>query len=133
VMRMADIALGETVYINAHATSTAGGDKREAEAYKIAIANLGLDLDDFWMTSTKGATGHTMGAAGAIEAAFSIMALREGVIPPALKLHNPIPEAEDFHLNPLRLSVLPSVDAAISTSLGFGGTATALAFRKFRA
>jgi 3-oxoacyl-[acyl-carrier-protein] synthase II len=133
VMRMADIALGETVYINAHATSTVGGDKREAEAYKIAIANMGLDISDFWMTSTKGATGHTMGAAGAIEAAFSIMALREGVIPPALKLHYPIPEAEDFNLSPRQLSVLPSVEAAVSTSLGFGGTATALAFRKFRA
>lgn len=131
VMRMADIALGETVYINAHATSTVGGDKREAEAYRQAIANMGLNLKDFWMTSTKGATGHTMGAAGAIEAAFSIMALKEGLIPPALKLKNPIPETEGFNLSELQATRLPSVDAAISTSLGFGGTATALAFRKF--
>jgi 3-oxoacyl-[acyl-carrier-protein] synthase II len=133
VMRMANIALGETVYINAHATGTVGGDKREAEAYKLAIEGMGLDLSDFWMTSTKGATGHTMGAAGAIEAAFSIMALREGVIPPALKLNNPIEQARDFNLSPEQLTVLPSVNAAVSTSLGFGGTATALAFREFRA
>jgi 3-oxoacyl-[acyl-carrier-protein] synthase II len=94
---------------------------------------MGLDLNNFWMTSTKGATGHTMGAAGAIEAAFSIMALREGVIPPALKLDNPIELAQDFNLSQRQLTALPSVDAAVSTSLGFGGTATALAFRKFRA
>lgn len=132
-LKMAAVALGETVYINAHATSTAQGDGREAEAYRRAIANLNLNLDDFWMTSTKGATGHTMGAAGAIEAAFAIMAMREGVIPPALKLYEPITEAEDFHLSPLERTDLTQVDAAISTSLGFGGTATGLAFRKFKA
>lgn len=133
VMRMANIALDETVYLNAHATGTVGGDKREAEAYRIAIENLGLDLNNFWMTSTKGATGHTMGAAGAIEAAFSIMALREGVIPPALKLVSPIEQAQDFHLGSKNFPFRSSLDATISTSLGFGGTATALAFRKFRA
>jgi 3-oxoacyl-[acyl-carrier-protein] synthase II len=132
-LRMANIALGETVYVNAHATSTVGGDRREAEAYKQAIANLGLDLDDIWMTSTKGATGHTMGAAGAIEAAFSIMAMRDSVIPPALKLKNPIPETDGFHLGELEATPLPKVDITVSTSLGFGGTATALAFRKFKA
>jgi len=129
---MGNIALGETVYINAHATSTVGGDRREAEAFKEAIARTGLDISDFWMTSTKGATGHTMGAAGAIEAAFAIMALRSGVVPPGLKLHNPIPEALDFNLSPLQATELQKIDAAVSTSLGFGGTATALAFRKFK-
>jgi 3-oxoacyl-(acyl-carrier-protein) synthase len=133
VFEMAGLALGEIVYVNSHATGTLAGDGREAEAFRRAIIDMSLDPSDFWMTSTKGATGHTMGGSGAIEAAFAIMAIVDSTIPPALKLQNPISETEGFNLSPLEATKLRSVDVAVSTSLGFGGTATALAFRKFKA
>lgn len=129
-MQMAKIALGETVYFNAHATSTSDGDPIEATAIMTAIKELELDPRDFYVTSTKGATGHTLGAAGAIEAAFAIKALQQGIVPPALKLHNPIEEVKGFNLSPLQATRLNNIDAVMSTSLGFGGPVTALAFRK---
>jgi 3-oxoacyl-[acyl-carrier-protein] synthase II len=131
VLEMAGVTVEETVYANGHLTST-GEDHREVIAYRQALQRQRLDVGKFWLTSTKGATGHTMGAAGAIEAIFAIMAMRSGKVPPGLKLHNPIPETEGFNLSPLEATQLPEIDVALSTSLGFGGTATALAFRKFK-
>lgn len=127
---MARVVVGETVYFNGHFTSTIDGDPIEMEAIKQAVENLGLRPEDIWLTSTKGATGHTMGAAGAIEAAFAILAMRDGTVPPGLKLYKPIEEAAGFNLSPLQKTVLPNIDVAVSTSFGFGGTAAALAFRK---
>jgi 3-oxoacyl-[acyl-carrier-protein] synthase II len=74
-----------------------------------------------------------MGAAGAIEAAFSILALRDNTVPPGLKLNNPMEETQGLNLSPLKATILPSIDVAVSTSFGFGGTAAALAFRKYKA
>jgi 3-oxoacyl-[acyl-carrier-protein] synthase II len=129
---MARVMVGETVYINAHATSTGEGDPIEARIIQEFIRRQSLKPEDIWVTSTKGATGHTMGAAGSIEAVFSISALQKNIIPPALNLDSPIEEIRGFNLNPHTSKTLDSVDIAISNSLGFGGGVTALAFRKFK-
>ena len=128
--KMAQVCVGETVYFNGHFTSTKDGDPIEMEAIRQAVSNLGLKPENIWLTSTKGATGHTMGAAGAIEAAFSILAMLDKTIPPGLKLHKPIEGTDGFNLSPLQKTELPNIDVAVSTSFGFGGTAAALAFRK---
>jgi 3-oxoacyl-[acyl-carrier-protein] synthase II len=152
---MGKIALNETVYLNAHATGTNEGDRREALAIREAIRRLDLDPNDFYVTSTKGATGHTMGAAGTIELYHTIMALRQSIVPPALKLTEPIPELSapledlDFddelsrilkrqlpvirthNLSPLT-ATKKTINIGVSTSFGFGGPAVALAVRQFR-
>jgi 3-oxoacyl-[acyl-carrier-protein] synthase II len=80
------------------------------------------------MSSTKSATGHLLGAAGAIEAIFSILAIRDGVIPPTLNLDNPSVETE-IDLTPLT-ATHKTVDVVLSNSFGFGGTNASLVFRR---
>ncbi len=104
-------------YINAHGTSTPAGDIAEARAVKLAMGDHAYKLV---VSSTKSMTGHLLGAAGGIEAIFSILALRDQVVPPTINLENQDPECDlDFVANTARDMKL---SATMSNSFGFGGT-----------
>jgi 3-oxoacyl-[acyl-carrier-protein] synthase II len=114
-------------YVNAHATSTPLGDAAETRVIKLALGEEHARRTP--ISSTKGATGHTFGAAGAIEALFSIMALRDGVVPPTLNYENPDPECDlDYVPNVAR--EVPGLEVAVSNSFGFGGHNATLVFRR---
>lgn len=115
----------DCLYINAHGTGTALNDVIETKSFKIA---LGDDAGKAHISSTKGHTGHLLGAAGAIEAVVAVMALRSGVVPPTLGLDNVDPEC-DLDYTPLN-PVEADLTIAISDSLGFGGHNACVAFRK---
>lgn len=106
-----------TVYINAHATSTIKGDEAEILAIRRVF---GQDTEKLAISSTKGGTGHLMGAAGAAEAIFCIKALQEGVLPPTINLENPIKEAERLNLVPNEAQVR-EIHTVMKNSFGFGG------------
>jgi 3-oxoacyl-[acyl-carrier-protein] synthase II len=116
----------EVGYVNAHGTSTPVGDAAETRVLKIAFAGHTGDLA---VSSTKGATGHTLGAAGAVEAVFTVLALHDGVLPPTLNQQVADPDCDlDYVPNTARAE---QVDAAISNSFGFGGHNSVLAFRRW--
>ena len=117
----------DVLYINAHGTGTALNDSSETAAYKIA---LGEDAYKAHISSTKSMTGHMLGAAGAIEAIASVLALTRGIIPPTINLDEPDPEL-DLDYTPNKAVEAP-VTIAISDSLGFGGHNGCLAFRKIK-
>ena len=117
----------DVLYINAHGTGTALNDSSETAAYKIA---LGDDAYKAHIRSTKSMTGHMLGAAGAIEAIASVLALTRGIIPPTINLDEPDPEL-DLDYTPNKAVEAP-VTIAISDSLGFGGHNGCLAFRKIK-
>ncbi len=123
-MRDAGLATDELDYINAHGTSTPVGDKAES----LAIRRLfGDHADKLAVSSTKSMTGHMLGAAGAIEAVFSLLAIRDGVAPPTINLDNPDPEC-DLDYVPHKAREMP-LRTALSNSFGFGGTNGTLVFR----
>jgi len=109
-------------YINAHGTSTPLGDVIELGAVKRLFGAHAAKLS---MSSTKSAIGHLLGAAGAAEAIFSILAIQNGVVPPTLNLDNPAPECEGVDLVPHQAKER-TVDVALSNSFGFGGTNASL-------
>ncbi len=112
-------------YINAHGTSTPLGDEIEVGAVKRAFGDAAYKVS---VSSTKSSIGHLLGAAGAAEAIFCIMALNEGVVPPTLNLDNPS-EGCDLDLVPHQAKERP-VRAALSNSFGFGGTNASLIFKQ---
>ncbi|MGO1117128.1 beta-ketoacyl-ACP synthase II [Rhodovibrionaceae bacterium A322] len=114
----------EVGYVNAHGTSTPLGDVIELGAVRRLFG------DDVIMSSTKSAIGHLLGAAGAVEAIFSILAIKNGVLPPTLNLHDPAPEAEGMNLVPLEAQER-KVSKALSNSFGFGGTNASLVLADF--
>ena len=117
----------DCLYVNAHGTGTALNDVSETAALKLA---LGEDAYKAHISSTKGATGHMLGAAGAAEAVASVLALKNGVVPPTIHLDEIDPECDlDYTPN---TAVEADLTVAISVSLGFGGHNGCLAFRKFR-
>ncbi len=125
-LRDADLSPSDIVHINAHATSTPMGDVAEALAMRRA---LGDALDSAVVSATKGCTGHLLGAAGAVEAIATILALRDRLAPPTRNLEDP-DDAVDLDIarldpRPLRSGPL----AAVSNSFGFGGHNVSLAFR----
>jgi 3-oxoacyl-[acyl-carrier-protein] synthase II len=126
-MALADAGMApeEVGYVNAHATSTMA-DALETLGVKTAFGDHARKLV---MGSTKSMTGHLLGAAGGVEAIFTILTLYEGVIPPTINLENPDP-ACDLDYCPGKAREVP-VRAAISNSFGFGGTNATLAFRAF--
>jgi len=109
-------------YVNAHGTSTPLGDEIELGAVKRLF---GAHAGSLSMSSTKSAIGHLLGAAGSVEAIFSILAVTRGVMPPTLNLENPSPACDGFDLVPLQAKER-KVSVALSNSFGFGGTNASL-------
>lgn len=123
-LKRAGMNPGDIDYINAHGTSTPLGDEIEIRAVKRAFGNAANDLA---MSSTKSAVGHLLGAAGAVEAIYSVLAIRDGVAPPTLNLDKPS-EGCDLELCAHQPHERP-IKAALSNSFGFGGTNASLVFR----
>ncbi|MDA9964592.1 beta-ketoacyl-ACP synthase II [Gammaproteobacteria bacterium] len=119
----AEINLSEVDYINAHGTSTPLGDIAETIALKKVFGDVVPQI-----SSTKSITGHTLGAAGAIESIFCIKAINEGIVPPTINLDNPDPLC-DLNYTPL-VSTEKEVVIAMNNSFGFGGTNSTLVFKK---
>jgi 3-oxoacyl-[acyl-carrier-protein] synthase II len=125
-LRDAAMNAQQVQYINAHATSTALGDRAETAAIKAAF---GAHAHQVAVSSTKSMTGHLLGAAGVLEAIFSILAIRDNVAPPTINYRTPDPDCDlDFVPNTARQ--MP-IDVALSNSFGFGGTNGTLIFRRF--
>ena len=116
----------DVLYINAHGTGTALNDVCETQAFKLA---LGKDAYKAHISSTKGSTGHMLGAAGAVEAVASVLALKNGIVPPTAHLDEIEPEC-DLNYTP-NTPVEAPLTIAISDSLGFGGHNGCVAFRKY--
>ena len=121
----AGIDVSEIDYINAHGTSTPLGDEIELGAVTRLLGNAAKDLT---MSSTKSATGHLLGAAGAIESAFTVLAIRDQIAPPTINLDNPSVETE-IDLVPNKAKPM-KIDVALSNSFGFGGTNASVVFKK---
>ena len=122
-LKMAKLSSDDVQYVNAHGTSTVLGDKIELNA----INRLFKNNKNLFVSSTKSSIGHLLGAAGSVEAIFSILALNEGILPATLNLQDPI-ESGNIKLiakEPLR----KKTNIALSNSFGFGGTNTALLFK----
>ena len=115
---------GDIDYVNAHGTSTPLGDAIELKAVKRVFGDA---AQDFSMSSTKSAVGHLLGAAGAVEAIYSILAIKNGIAPPTLNLDNPL-DSFDIDLVPHQPRERP-IKAALSNSFGFGGTNASLVFK----
>ncbi len=127
-LRDAQLNPADVQYINAHATSTPLGDTAETKAMKRAFGEHAYKLA---VSSTKSMTGHLLGAAGVVEAIFSILAIRDGIAPPTINYHTPDPECDlDYVPNTARKM---KIDVALSNSFGFGGTNGSLIFRRFSA
>ena len=127
VLADARLAPSDVGYINAHGTSTPPGDPAEVAGIKTVFGDHAKRLA---ISSTKSMTGHLLGAAGAIEAIFSVLTLQRGVLPPTINLEHPDPACDlDFVPNQAREL---KVDAVLSNSFGFGGTNAVLAFRRFK-
>jgi 3-oxoacyl-[acyl-carrier-protein] synthase II len=124
-IKRAGIAPADVDYINAHGTSTPMGDEIELRAVERILGNA---AENATMSSTKSATGHLLGAAGAVEAIFSLLAIRDNVVPPTINLDNP------SVLTPIDLvphqARKKTIDVALSNSFGFGGTNASLVFRR---
>ncbi|HEX4204679.1 MAG TPA: beta-ketoacyl-ACP synthase II [Ktedonobacteraceae bacterium] len=125
-LKKADLKPEQVDYINAHGTATAYNDGHETQAIKTCFGDYAYKVA---ISSTKSMTGHTLGAAGAIESIFSIQALREGIIPPTINLHHPDPECDlDYVPNEARHATL---HVAMSNSMGFGGHNASLVFKRY--
>ena len=121
----AAIDVSQINYINAHGTSTPAGDVAECKAVKSVMGNA---VGQVAVSSTKSMIGHLLGAAGSVEAIFSILAIRDQVAPPTINLDNP-DEGCDINLVPHTAQEMP-INAVLSNSFGFGGTNGSLIFRK---
>jgi 3-oxoacyl-[acyl-carrier-protein] synthase II len=124
-IKEAQINPEEIDYVNAHGTSTQLNDANETNAIKEVIGDKAYKIP---VSSTKSMTGHLLGAAGGIEAAFSVLAIDKGIIPPTMNYHTPDPECDlDYVPNEARDA---KITTALSNSFGFGGTNGTLIFRK---
>jgi 3-oxoacyl-[acyl-carrier-protein] synthase II len=126
-IRRAGISPAEIDYINAHGTSTQLGDEIELGAVQRLVGNAAGRLA---MSSTKSSIGHLLGAAGAVEAIFSILAIRDNIVPPTINLDNPSVETS-IDLVPHQAKKR-DIDVVLSNSFGFGGTNASLVFRRVR-
>jgi 3-oxoacyl-[acyl-carrier-protein] synthase II len=125
-MALTDAGLqpGDIGYVNAHGTSTPAGDAAETRVLKLVFGDAPP-----LVSSTKGATGHTLGAAGAVEAVFTVLALHHGTLPPTINQRVADPDCNlDYIPNAARAE---QVDAALSNSFGFGGHNSVVAFRRW--
>ena len=125
-LRDAGINPGQVDYINAHGTSTPAGDLAETQAIKSAFGDHARKVS---ISSTKSMTGHLLGAAGGIEAVFSILSLRDQVVPPTINLDNPS-EGCDLDYTP-HTAKQRALEIVLSNSFGFGGTNGTIVFKRF--
>ena len=122
-----EISAESVDYINAHGTSTPANDSNETAAIKSALGSRALAIP---VSSTKSMTGHLLGGSGGIEAVASVLAIRNGVVPPTINYANPDPDCDlDVVPNTAREHTLGTV---LSNSFGFGGHNVCLAFRRMR-
>ncbi|KAL8953584.1 MAG: hypothetical protein Q9222_000579 [Ikaeria aurantiellina] len=131
-LRDAECEPKEVGYINAHATGTAVGDRSENRAVKaLMLGESGREnAKEINVSSTKGAVGHLLGAAGAVEALFSVLAIRDNILPPTLNLTEV--ESPEFDCNYVPLKPQEGkVDVVLSNSFGFGGTNASLCFKRY--
>ena len=127
-IRDAGLTVAEIDYINAHGTSTPYNDKFETMAIKEVF---GEHANQLAISSTKSMTGHLLGAAGGVEAIFSVLAIKDSVIPPTINLETPDEECDlDYVANEARSK---EVQVALSNSLGFGGHNATIIFKKYEA
>lgn len=126
-LKEGNIALEDVTYINAHGTSTPANDKNETAAIKSVFGDCAKNL---MVSSTKGATGHGLGAAGGIEAVLIAKAVSEGVVPPTINYDNPDVDC-DLNYVP-NVAVEKEINVAMSSSLGFGGHNAVIAMRKYK-
>jgi len=125
-LEKANLRPDQVDYINAHGTSTPFNDRTETQAIKSLFGDHAYRLA---ISSTKSMTGHTLGAAGAVEGVISIMAIQTGIIPPTINLHNPDPTCDlDYVPNVARQR---AVNIAMSNSMGFGGHNACLIFKRY--
>jgi 3-oxoacyl-[acyl-carrier-protein] synthase II len=125
-LQKAELRPDQVDYINAHGTSTQPNDSTETKAIKTVFGEHAYHLA---ISSTKSMTGHTLGAAGAVEAIISIQSILNGIIPPTINLHHPDPECDlDYVPNEARHA---TVNVAMSNVLGFGGHNTSLIFKRY--
>ena len=122
------INASEINYINAHGTSTPLGDEIELGAVKRLFKD---NISNIAISSTKSAVGHMLGAAGAVEAIFSVLSVHNNIVPPTLNLNNPCKNAAGIDLVPLKAKEM-KVNTALSNSFGFGGTNASLIVGKVR-
>ncbi len=125
-LRQAGITPNDVQHINAHATSTQVGDKGELAAIR-AVFGEGSPVA---IASTKSSTGHLLGAAGGIEAIFTVLALRDQIVPPTLNLVNPDPAAEDLNVMGPSARRMP-MKYALSNGFGFGGVNASLVLHRW--
>lgn len=125
-LKDAGISPEEIDYINAHGTSTKQGDELETQAIKTIFGEHAYKL---CVSSTKSMTGHLLGAAGGVEAIFTVLSIYEGIIPPTINLDNPDPEC-DLDYVPYKAKK-KEIRYAMTNSFGFGGTNSSLIFKKF--
>ena len=126
-LKRSGLAADEIDYVNAHGTSTPLGDEIELKAVRDIFGDGARSMS---MSSTKSAVGHCLGAAGAVEAIFSILAIADGVVPPTLNLDNPSDGCDGIDLVPHKAKER-KVRAALSNSFGFGGTNASVIFKEF--
>ena len=119
------LTAAEVEHVNAHATSTPEGDRAELQAIRTIFGDAAERIS---VTSNKSMLGHTLGAAGAIEAIVSILTIRDGCVPPTINLDDPDPEASGMDLTP-NVAKKHAIRTVLSNSFGFGGQNTALIFR----
>jgi 3-oxoacyl-[acyl-carrier-protein] synthase II len=127
-LKRAGMTPSDIDYVNAHGTSTPLGDEIEVGAVKRLFGNA---IGTISMSSTKSAIGHLLGAAGAVEAIFSIKAIENDLAPPTLNLNNPSQACLGVDLVPLQARQRP-IRAALSNSFGFGGTNASLIFKELQ-
>lgn len=125
-LRDAGLNVDQVQYVNAHGTSTPVGDLAEVAALKKVFGDYAYQVS---VSSTKSMTGHLLGAAGAVEAIFSILAIRDQVAPPTINLDDP-DEGCDLDFVAHQAKAMP-IDVVLSNSFGFGGTNSSLVFRRF--
>jgi len=123
---MARVEPGQIDYVNAHSTSTPVGDAAEIAALRTIFSDRGKDLA---VSSTKSSTGHLLGAAGALEAVYSIKALQTGVVPAGLNIDAPVEAADVFDLVP-NAPKEKRLDSVLSNAFGFGGVNASVVFRR---
>ena len=126
-LEKAGLSVDDVVMVNAHATSTPEGDPRELEAIKTLFGERAPQVS---VTANKSMIGHTLGAAGAIEAIATIMSIRTGLVPPTINLENPDIAAAGLDLTP-NVVRRREIDVAVSNSFGFGGQNSALVIRRW--